>query len=412
MRIVLITSKYPYGNYEEFLHTEVQYMLKRFDNIVIISGAESKENIREIASSIQVVRLNRYYRIIQTTIGAILEMLSWRTLKEITNALSQKQYSIQVILKEVFLYYLVSQRQFHWIWKHVKRTDKDIIIYSYWLASSAFALARLKEKGFTFKAISRAHGGDAFIDRGYQPFRDYIVKWVDEVYFVSQTAKNMFSAHYNNCNAELLVSRLGTEKLYYANNPVNGTEGVALHIVSCSMIKTIKRIDLLIDALCLIEGKRILWTHIGDGPKEDEIKRYAKKRITSSNIEYRFLGYISNSKIQEFYNQVHIDLFINCSDGEGVPVSLMEAICYGIPVIARDVGGNKEIVKHGKNGILLGGSAGAKEIAEAILKVSSLSSDEISSYRSEAVNTWGTLYNAKDNYSRFFNTILQPKKKT
>ena len=39
-----------------------------------------------------------------------------------------------------------------------------------------------------------------------------------------------------------------------------------------------------------------------------------------------------------------IDLMLNTSSSEGVPVSIMEAYFHGIPVVATDVGGNNEIV--------------------------------------------------------------------
>ena len=61
--------------------------------------------------------------------------------------------------------------------------------------------------------------------------------------------------------------------------------------------------------------------------------------------------YPKNTRIP-FYSQIkstlgnylHIDLFINTSSSEGVPVSIMEALSVGIPIIATDVGGTKEIV--------------------------------------------------------------------
>ncbi|NCO54621.1 MAG: glycosyltransferase, partial [Bacteroidetes bacterium] len=41
-----------------------------------------------------------------------------------------------------------------------------------------------------------------------------------------------------------------------------------------------------------------------------------------------------------------VDLFINVSESEGIPVSIMEALSAGIPVIATNVGGTNEIVNN------------------------------------------------------------------
>ena len=53
-----------------------------------------------------------------------------------------------------------------------------------------------------------------------------------------------------------------------------------------------------------------------------------------------------------YYNTYEIDLFVNLSTIEGVPVSIMEAQSSGIPVLATDVGSSKEIVDD-DNGFLI-----------------------------------------------------------
>lgn len=46
-------------------------------------------------------------------------------------------------------------------------------------------------------------------------------------------------------------------------------------------------------------------------------------------------------------------LFALCSRYEGLPLSIVEAMCAGLPIIATNVGGNPELIEHGKNGILI-----------------------------------------------------------
>jgi glycosyltransferase involved in cell wall biosynthesis len=50
------------------------------------------------------------------------------------------------------------------------------------------------------------------------------------------------------------------------------------------------------------------------------------------------------SAVPRFYSNNPVDLFLNVSESEGIPVSIMEAMAAGIPVIATDVGGSAEIV--------------------------------------------------------------------
>ncbi len=56
------------------------------------------------------------------------------------------------------------------------------------------------------------------------------------------------------------------------------------------------------------------------------------------------MGYGSIDDLMLFFKENSVDLFINASITEGTPVSIMEAISCGIPIIATDVGGNPEIV--------------------------------------------------------------------
>ena len=63
-----------------------------------------------------------------------------------------------------------------------------------------------------------------------------------------------------------------------------------------------------------------------------------------------------------------VDLFLNVSEYEGVPVSVMEAQSFGIPVIATAVGGTPEIVNE-ENGFLLPENPSQDEIASAIYDV-------------------------------------------
>ena len=74
-----------------------------------------------------------------------------------------------------------------------------------------------------------------------------------------------------------------------------------------------------------------------------------------------FTGHVSDVRS---YLEV-ADLFILSSDKEGLPLSLGEAMAYGIPCIATDVGGNKEIVSHGQTGLLVK-SGSPEQLAIAI----------------------------------------------
>ena len=202
------------------------------------------------------------------------------------------------------------------------------------------------------------------------------------------------------------VARLGVEKPNNAINPFN--ESKTRTIVTCSNIVGLKRLDLLIAALSQIDDKSIHWVHFGDGIQRDSIEQLASKQLSGkSNIQYTFKGSVPVQTILDFYGSVSVDCFINCSDVEGIPVSIMEAMSYGIPCIARNVGGNSEIVFDSVNGFLLPGDCSAAQLAQCIIRVLELKEEERSLVRDRAVETYQTYYNAKKNHTQFWAEIVK-----
>lgn len=49
---------------------------------------------------------------------------------------------------------------------------------------------------------------------------------------------------------------------------------------------------------------------------------------------------LGNQLVYDFYRNNDVDVFVNLSESEGIPVSIIETISFGVPVVATDVGGN------------------------------------------------------------------------
>ena len=101
-------------------------------------------------------------------------------------------------------------------------------------------------------------------------------------------------------------------------------------------------------------AREIEWLHFGDGILRNELEetRLYKTGICQTGITYRFMGHYPNEELLKFYTANKVDLFINTSSTEGMPVSIMEAQSFGIPVIATDTGGVKEVVTEGTGSLL------------------------------------------------------------
>ncbi len=78
------------------------------------------------------------------------------------------------------------------------------------------------------------------------------------------------------------------------------------------------------------------------GPLLDDVRALAS--TLSSNVSVRFLGYTPNDQVLGYYRHHPVDVFVNVSESEGVPVSIMEALSFGVPCVATDVGGVRELL--------------------------------------------------------------------
>jgi glycosyltransferase involved in cell wall biosynthesis len=85
----------------------------------------------------------------------------------------------------------------------------------------------------------------------------------------------------------------------------------------------------------------------GDGPEKIKLKALAS-RYHLDNV-FAFKGHIQD--ISPFYQG--LDLYLNTSVNEGIPLSVLEAMAHKLPVIAPRVGGLPEIVDDGVQGYLL-----------------------------------------------------------
>ena len=125
------------------------------------------------------------------------------------------------------------------------------------------------------------------------------------------------------------------------------------------------------------------------------------------NIQFNFYGYIENDNLLDYYNTNHVDLFLNTSQYEGVPISIMEAMAFKIPCIATNVGGVSEIISH-SNGYLLPVNFNVEELKNIIVEHSKLALENIEKKRESAFDTWRDLYNGKKNYKDLISEMITP----
>ena len=114
------------------------------------------------------------------------------------------------------------------------------------------------------------------------------------------------------------------------------------------------------------------------------------------------MGQIDHDDVLDWFEENPADVIINVSSSEGLPVSIMEAFSYGIPVIATAVGGMPEIVSE-DCGVLLDADFQPEELA-TILEGWDIDNN---GRRDAALNKQRTEYSSCKNEEEFAESIGQ-----
>ena len=120
-----------------------------------------------------------------------------------------------------------------------------------------------------------------------------------------------------------------------------------VRLVMIARFSSQKNQRMLINAMSNLNKELWNLTFVGDGETLNQCKELVKKLNLNSNIN--FVGF--KDDISQYL--IENDVYILTSFYEGLPISIIEAMSYGLPVVASNVGGNSELVKSEVNGYLI-----------------------------------------------------------
>ena len=112
------------------------------------------------------------------------------------------------------------------------------------------------------------------------------------------------------------------------------------------------------------------------------------------------MGRLSNTEVIKYYAENDVSYFVNVSTTEGVPVSIMEAMSFGIPAIATDVGGSGEIVSD-ENGRIINAELDEDLLFEILEKEINISEEQYLAKRKAARAEWEEKSSAAVNYTKW-----------
>lgn len=409
MRLVIATETFPFGKGEKpFLIPEISELEKHFE-ITVCSHAtkkdeEDKTNTTILNPNIKVVNLNVDIGAWQRIVYAILYFLDKDARKEMKEILCQKKEIIKRIYQSVS-FFALSMENLR-LMKKNHLLSENTIYYSFWFYYYTYSMVRYKMKVNNIKVVTRTHGFDLYNERysgGRQPFKKIMSSYVDKVFFVSSAGETYYKKYFDpEIGNRGMICRLGTQKLETRN--ILSNEKKVFRLVSCSSVIPLKRVELIVEALATLQSEKIEWIHFGGGEDFASIQKYANVLLNEKeNISYKLMGPVENEDVLQFYQKEFVDCFITTSSTEGMPVSIMEAMSVGIPIIGTEVGGIPEMIRN--NGVLLSKDPAVRDVANAILYMYYASDGQMNLMRNMSYDIWKSEFCFQDNINLFIEAL-------
>lgn len=392
-------------NNHAFIFNDIAYAAQCYEQIVVVTpNCEEMKKTCEKFSNVSYSPYTAKWTL--KLLISVLKNIDKTIISEFLRALINKKVDLNYI-KDIFYYLLNIKVIKEKTTTYVKDEGKAWILLSMWFHSTAYAICKMKSVYPQIKLVSLAHAFE--IDDLRNKQIDYSCKKVchdnvDYISFISKTMLNRYMSNHVVPNSwrsnNLGLNYLGVKR--YENIYVGKSTGQEYHILTCSRCIELKRLNLLIEALDLIKSYKIRWTHIGDGPLLKDLMRTSE--MLGSNIAVEWMGAMNYNDVHRYYSKTHIDLFVNLSTTEGLPVSILEAMAYGVPVLATNVGGTPEVVNE-KTGYLLCENPSSQAIADALLQCIKMDDNDKNRMREASINEYEDVFNADIIRKEFYELI-------
>lgn len=191
-----------------------------------------------------------------------------------------------------------------------------------------------------------------------------IIKNANSVIALTEDMKRAMQAIYNR---DITIVPNGIDlKEYISELPVQNVEGAEKRILFVGRLHPVKGVQYLLGAMKMVhqelpEAKLIL---VGDGEEREHLENLTDSLGIRGCVE--FAGRVPHERVKDYMNQAEV--FVLSSLSEGFPVTILEAMACGLPVVATRVGGVPDIIKNGTNGYLVD-TMNQEQIAEALLNL-------------------------------------------
>jgi len=355
MKLLVVSSRYPFGNKEPYLRTELVELAQHFERITVIPVRNPRGHRQALPEHVDVLAwpvlrgdiMLRAMRMVRSRPrGAIRSLFRLATSKD--RGLGKNAL---VALKGLALA--------QW------SLENDIgHIHAYWLSSPAtVAMIAGEVAGIPWSAT--AHRWDIYERNALD------VKAGSAMFVRAISARGARDLQARSAQLAARIVRMPIGAVVPAE-PAKPARGAAFRVVCPAALVAVKGHVDLIEAIADLQkrGVPVDCVIAGEGPLRDDLVRVVKKRGLESFV--RFVGFVPQARLHEWYREGTVNAVVLASredeqSMEGIPSSLVEAMAHGVPVVTTNSGSIGELVDNQCGRVVAPGDVAA--LADALYDV-------------------------------------------
>ncbi|MBZ0147491.1 MAG: glycosyltransferase family 4 protein, partial [Pseudorhodoplanes sp.] len=152
--------------------------------------------------------------------------------------------------------------------------------------------------------------------------------------------------HSPNLDVRCIPGGVDVDRITPATFPRNGP----IRILFVGRHATQKSLDVLLDAFAALPQRNgVTLRLVGDGPTKDSLQDQASRLGIAEHVE--FLPWAKREEIPGILADA--DIFVLPSRDEGMPIVMLEACSAGLPIVATDLPGIRQVITSGETGLLV-----------------------------------------------------------
>lgn len=346
--LLIVSSRAPFGNKEPYLRTEIFELAKHFARLAIVPVRSPAGPLQDLPANVEVLAwpvaspaiAGRALKAVAAAPAAVRKVLTSLAVSHDPG----RGKNAAVILKALALADWVRQHGF----EH---------IHAYWLSTPAtVAMVAARVAGIPWSAT--AHRWDIYERNAFD------VKARDATFIrtISERGRDDLRAAMPSMSARIVRIPIGAA---IPDLRENATTVPALRLVCPAALVPVKGHFDLLSALVLLRERGVPFhcTLAGEGPLREQLR----ERINDLELHdaVTVAGFVEQQRLHEWYRSGTFDAVVLASrhapsgEMEGIPSALVEAMAYGVPVVATDSGSVPELIGEDCGFLVPAGDAGA-----------------------------------------------------